>query len=269
MTEKSLPRMLGAMEAKLIAALEENRASFQHAGLRGGGVEASFREFLDSRLPRYLTVGTGEVIDTKDVRSGQTDILIANNDQPFRSDRDEPTVFLIEGVVAAAEVKSRLTASEIDDAIAKGAKFKRLRNRHNVGDQIFGNKADMDRFYECPPYFLVAFEMATTAETLMSKLASSPLITAEDGTGCPLPPIDAAFILGKGEAINFVEGGALAFYYTEGPFAGMRATDWVWQEREGVLVDMLLWLNAVMPRFHRFTSISIPYLATYLSGPMA
>ena len=112
--------MLRAMEAKLVANLEESRASFRHAGLRGGGVEASFREFLDSRLPRYLEVGTGEVIDTKDTRSGQTDVIIANEDQPIRSDRHDPTVFLIEGVAAAAEVKSRLTTSELDDSIAKG-----------------------------------------------------------------------------------------------------------------------------------------------------
>lgn len=268
MDERSLPRMLRAMEAKLVANLEESRASFRHAGLRGGGVEASFREFLDSRLPRYLEVGTGEVIDTRDTRSGQTDVIIANEDQPIRSDRHDPTVFLIEGVAAAAEVKSRLTTSELDDSIAKGAKFKKLRNRYNVGDQIFSNEADRGRFYECPPYFLVAFESAVATETLISRLNNYPLMTAEDGSGQPLPALDAIFILGKGSAINIVEGGAFAFSYAEGAVAGQRAVGWVWQDRQNVLVGMFLWLNAVMPRVRRFGSIVLPYLTEHFSDPI-
>lgn len=259
--------MFGAMEAGLRAALQQSRASFKHPGLRGGGVETEFRELLDLRLPRYLSVGTGEVIDTKDVRSGQTDVIIANEDQPIRSARDEPTVFLMEGVSAAAEVKARLTTKEIDDAIRKGAKFKKLRYRNSVGDQVFTNPADMARFYQCPPYFLVAFETAVATDTLMSKLNDAPWVAGEDGSGELLPALDAVFVLGKGNAINFVDGGNFAFSYTAGPQAGTRAAGWVWQDREVVLTDMFLWLNAAMPRFRRFISITIPYLTENFSDP--
>jgi hypothetical protein len=265
-SERSLPAMLRAMERKLLATLDESRAQFRHAGLRGGDVEASFREFLDLRLPRYLTVGTGEVIDTHDARSGETDVIVANEDQPFRGNRDEPSVFLVEGVSAAAEIKTRLTTDEVDDAIRKGTKFKELRCFHNQGDQIKTERADLDRFYNCPPYFLVGFESVVATSTLISKVTAAPWVTPSGSPKQPpLPPLDAVFILGRGFAINLVEGGSFGYTYTAGPLAGQRATGWMWQDRETVLVDMLLWLNIVMPKVRRFGSISVQYLREHLS----
>ena len=265
MVERHLASMLAGVERKLIASLEESRASFQHAGLRGDAVEASLREMLDSRLPRYLTVGTGEVIDSKDARSGQTDVVIANVDQPFRAGRDEAGVFLIEGVAAAGEVKSRLTTHELDDSIAKGSRFKRLRNGHLNNDMISTNQVDRQRFYECPPYFLVAFESVVNTDTLMTQLNNASLVLPENGQGDGLPALDAVFVLGKGCAINYAAGGCLVFQYTNGPLAGQTAIGWSWMDREAVLVDFFLWLSATMPRVQRFGSIAIPYLLSHLA----
>jgi hypothetical protein len=77
MPDRNLPMMLSAMETQLRASLQESRARFSHSGLRGGGVENSFRAFLDSHLPRNVSVGTGEVIDSNESRSGQTDVVHA------------------------------------------------------------------------------------------------------------------------------------------------------------------------------------------------
>src|SRR5947208_63995 len=94
MTNANLGGMLRALDAELVGALEKSRASFQHRGSQGTGAESAVRSLLDSHLPRYLTVGTGEIIDQADTRSGQIDVVIANEDQPFRNGLHDPGVFL-------------------------------------------------------------------------------------------------------------------------------------------------------------------------------
>ncbi|MEV6314740.1 DUF6602 domain-containing protein [Streptomyces sp. NPDC051776] len=128
MLNRNLVAMLRSQDRKLSAALEESRSAFKHAGLRGDVVECAFREFLDRHLPRHFTVGTGEVLDLHDQTSTQTDVVVANIDQPFRSGIHDPGVFLIEGVSAAGEIKSRLTLDDLDDTLKKAAVFKKLRN---------------------------------------------------------------------------------------------------------------------------------------------
>ncbi len=56
----------------------------EHKGNRGSGAEDAFRDFLSRHLPRRFDVGHGEVVDTHGARSGQVDVLIINEDQPFR-----------------------------------------------------------------------------------------------------------------------------------------------------------------------------------------
>jgi hypothetical protein len=46
------------------------------------------------------------VIDFRGNRSSQTDVVVADEEQPFQVD-ESPQLFIIEGVAAAAEVKRR------------------------------------------------------------------------------------------------------------------------------------------------------------------
>jgi hypothetical protein len=265
MTEPSLSGMLKAQERRLQSALEESRETFRHRGLSGDGVEAAFRELLNSCLPRYLTVGTGEVIDRTKTRTGQVDVLISNLDQPFRQDLHEPGLHLIEGVSAGGEVKSRLTTRQLDLAIDGGRRFKKLRNGHLKADQIFTNESDLSRFYDCPPYFLVAFENDVAMGTIVERLSAADRVVAQNGSGNPLAPIDAVFILNAATVIDYGDGaGALKFIPSEGPDAGKFATGYVWSPSDSVLIQLLLWLNASMPRVHRFAGIATEYLAESL-----
>jgi hypothetical protein len=212
-------------------------------------------------LPQYLRVGTGEVIDQSDARTGQLDIVIANEDQPFHREVHEAGVFLVEGVTAAGEVKSRLTTSELDLAIKGGVKFKALRNRHFTGDMVHANESDLERYYRCPPFFLVAFDSVVAPQTMIDRLNAASAVAASDGSGPGLPPIDAVFVLGQGWAINFGDGqGSLRWADSAGAVAQKWVTGWVWGSDDKVLVRMLMWLNAVMPRVLRFGSIVMPYL---------
>lgn len=90
------PRIADAFKAQekmLRAALDYARAMYEHRGNRGASVEVAFREFLGRHIPRNLTVGTGEVIDSYGSRSGQIDVVIANEDQPLVSPPHEPGLF--------------------------------------------------------------------------------------------------------------------------------------------------------------------------------
>src|SRR5438034_11850042 len=98
-----------AIENQLKAKLAEARASFAHGGDRGHDLERAVRCVVRDFLPRRLDVGQGEVIDSLGSRSGQTDLVIANEDHPFTFASDSPGIFFVEGVAAAGEIKTVLT----------------------------------------------------------------------------------------------------------------------------------------------------------------
>ncbi len=260
----SIEMGLVAQERILRAYLEYSRAVYEHMGNRGVSVEGAFRDFLSKHLARYLPVGTGEVIDSYGHRSGQVDVVISDDSQPFVSPLNDPGLFLVEGVVCAGEVKSRLTTKELRRAIRAGAKFKALQNRHNQGDQIFTNPADRMRYYDCPPFFVLAMESDVNIGTLLTKLHNAgvskgrrPVSTDSQQPYPTVPPVDAIFVLGEGAAQLMTEGSALLLHKTKEELV----FGWVHIENPDlVLSEFLLWLNACMPRVIRHTPISVNYL---------
>ncbi|MEU1408530.1 DUF6602 domain-containing protein [Streptomyces sp. NPDC005728] len=266
MLNRNLVAMLRSHEKRLAAALEESRSSFKHAGLRGDVVEFAFRDFLDQHLPRHFTVGTGEVLDLSDQTSSQTDVVVANIDQPFRSGLHEPGVFLIEGVAAAGEIKSALTIKDLDDSLKKGALFKRLRNRHTAGELLTAGESDLARFHECPPYFLFAFESVVATETLMKKLNEAPLVSGPDGAGPLLRPLDGVFVLGRGSAVDYGDGQGALQWRAAAPDGGVGASvpGWMWRDTDTVIAEFLIWLGAVTPRQVRFSPVAVHYLIRHM-----
>ena len=210
-----------------------------------------FRELLVQYLPRGLAVGQGEVIDTSDRRSGQTDVVIVDIDHPFIFTPSEPGLFLIEGVVAAGEVKTVLTSKELDASLRNAVRFKSLEPEHQEGTLIHStNPSDIPRFYDRRPYFLVAFESQLTTSTVAEK-------AAEYAEAHDVKAFDAIFLLDRGWAIDFGDGqGGFRF----GAPGGRPATGWVWQEPHEVLFDFFVWLSAVMPKLVRFQPIIQLYL---------
>lgn len=256
-----------AFEEELKASLLKARASFQHAGIKGSEVEATFRTFLSQHLPRRLTVGTGEIIDHQLNRSPQMDVVISNEDQPFRSEQDTPGMMVIEGVAASCEVKTTLTTSNLIDCIEKGHKLKKLRNKHLEGDQIMTNNTDRVRFYNQPPYFAVCFENNVSIDTVGKTLAQTHPVEVTDSIA--IPAIDAVFILGEGAWINYGDAtGSLRVMWGEEGRERTNSTfaqGWTWLPSNYVLVDLLLWLHASMPKVVRFTPIAAGYLSATIT----
>jgi hypothetical protein len=234
-------------QAGLVSDLASARARFSQGTDRGtAGAEAPFRDFLTRHIARRLAVGQGEIIDTFGRESGQTDVVIVEDDHPFAVEPDSPALILIEGVTAAGEVKSSLTSGELDNAFNKSAAFKALEPIEANGSEVRTNPEDERRFLARRPYFLLAFESQLTLDRLAAKITEA--VAEHPDTGI----FDAVFCLDRGWIINFGNGeGAFKFIVD-----GHSVPGWVRRDiPEGeILFDFLVWLSAVMPRIVRFES---------------
>jgi hypothetical protein len=240
-----LSQVLGPADSRLRLALDFARARLGHASSKGAVVETELRRILAEHLPRGLDVGQGEVIDRSGTRTGQVDLIITNEHQPFRWAPDEPGIHIIEGVCAAGELKASLGSTELSDVIAKGVRFKRLRLRAHQGATVQGRyTSDLARFYESPPFIAIGIESSVAPQTMLDRLADMDQVPSPDDQGSPQDPVDAIFLLDRGVALN-VGDGQLKFLRADGhPVDG-----WVFYESETVLAELLLWLYRVMPRF--------------------
>jgi len=242
---------IAAVEAQLQGALTELRATYAQTTDKGDIAEEVFRAFLRKYLPRRLEVGQGEVIDTGEQRSGQTDIVIVSEDHPRTFTQDLPGLFLVEGVCGAGEAKVTLTSDGLDRAIDSSLCFKRLESKPGTNTIASTNKSDVNRFYKYPPYFLIAFESQLKLDTVLAKIAKfakSKGFHPNDVNKI----LDAVFVIDRGWAINLGDGkGSLYSLNSE----GKRGGGWVAFHSDAVLFDFLGWLSAVMPRVLRFGPI--------------
>ena len=243
-------------------SLRGSRAKFHHRGNLGEANEAAFRDFLRAHLPPKYRLGDGEVIDMAGRRSRQMDIIVADEEQPFEvKDNDPAQLMIIEGVSAAAEVKTTLTTTELRDCIEKGRSFKALEAVPGKSTMLAAPtlhdqpNSDIPRFYQHRPFFVFSYEGAIGGETLREMLSEDER-SREPGA---IPVVDAVFILDKGFAVNLWDGnGALSFYSFE---TQELVTGWYWFGLpEYTLLWLLLWLHGTMPRFAIRSSPLMGYL---------
>lgn len=271
-TDPTVRQRIGAAlavnEKILSAALDKARASFDNPGNKGDAVEDAVREFLRAHLPSKYRVGQGEVIDRFGARTSQLDVIVLNDEQPFTYGSSDAAMYLCEGVSAAAEVKSVMATKELLDTLAKGERFRKLRTTYDGGAERFTNPSDARRFYVSAPFFALAIESKISAETILQTLLDHPEVESPEPDGGTLPALDALFVLDKGVFLNLGDGqGGFASW---DPVFGHYQEGWVFHSHENVLVSLFTWLNAVMPRVRRFSSIAVPYMsvAADASGPI-
>lgn len=248
-----LKNKIAAVEVQMKAKLEEARATFAQAGDKGTSVEDSFRIFLRQYLPRRLEVGNGEIIDRKGRRSKQTDVVVVTEDHPFTFTPDLPGLFFIEGVCAVGEVKATLTSTELKGALENSRKFKQLEIKPGEASLASANLSDLERFYKCPPWFLVAFESQLTLSHIKTEIEEFKSQNSVESNKL----VDAVFVLGHGWVINFGDGkGSFQFRTPD----GISLEGWTWRDSGSVLFDLLGWLSVVMPRMIRFEPILPKYI---------
>ena len=235
------------------ATLVEARASFEHSGNKGSAVEESVRIVLRKYLPRVAAIGQGEVVDSHGNRSRQTDVVVVSEDHPRIYEENGPSLFFVEGVTAAGEVKSVLTSEELRRSVEAASIFKRLRADPGQGAMTNANPSDLARFAKCPPYFLFALESAIGRDKIAQVVNE---LFAEDPTRAD-NSLDAIFVLGRGLWIHLGDGqGGYAVLRPDGQLA----SGWFMPDSEDLLYDFIAWLTIVMPRIIR----ARPILASYL-----
>lgn len=124
--EFNLRGVFGGISSKLLADFETS-AHIHHTGGRGTTRESSIAAFMRDYLPRRYAVGFGEVVHWSNQHSRQVDTLIYDAERcPRLLARDDYSVYPLESVYGAIEVKSDLTSGELEKAFENIASVKRM-----------------------------------------------------------------------------------------------------------------------------------------------
>ena len=244
-----LDEMFDGLQQKLRLDLQIARKKYSQSTDIGTEYEMAIRDVLGRHLPAWVSVGQGEIIDSGGQRSRQTDIVIANEDQPFRVGGSEPCIYLIEGVAAAGEAKSRLTSGNLDEALRNSSQFKLLRPLTPTGTVIRSNPSDLKRFIERPPWFIIADSSDITLERIREKAEAHI-----GGKGWDInQTLDAVFVLDRGYVINFGDGhGTIGFRRQDGSVQQGWGTI---EDPKSVLATLIVWLSACMPKMNMLDPI--------------
>jgi hypothetical protein len=149
-----------------------NTIQINHPALKGRIREIALTNLFKPILPFGVGIGYGKIIDYLDSQSRETDIIIYTKTILAPILYDEKTgLFPIESCLYAIEIKSRITASEVKDAIAKGEHLRSLKYIHERygqliapvipaiyafdTDLVIGGKTEIDRYQE---YDTLCFE---------------------------------------------------------------------------------------------------------------
>jgi len=159
-------------------SLERLKAFSQHARLAehpdnlGLAREGFIKTFLRESLPSLIDFRSGEIIDHKDNRSGQIDIILQSSLSPRIHLFGDVQVSLADFVLGVIEVKSTLTtavvnkASHLKSALDSFKKVKSLDRDHKItANNKSGNKIDLPN----TPCFLFTYS-GPKKDTLLIKL---------------------------------------------------------------------------------------------------
>jgi hypothetical protein len=130
----------------LAKASEKARIGFEkHNPSAGANREDVVAEFLKEMLPTKYGVSTGIALATNGSVSQQTDIFVydALNNAPLHPRRTN-RLWFVEAIFAAVEVKTKLSRSELEDALGKCRRFKalprefdELNGKPNIRDSLY------------------------------------------------------------------------------------------------------------------------------------
>ena len=245
-------------EKLLRLELDYTRQKYEHAGIKGGQVEAVVRDFLDRYLPAHNRVGHGEVFNIDGLRSRQTDLVVANEYHiALTSDWSEAQTYIIEAVQCAAEIKSKIENVDTDlrDYFDKAQTFKKLLINPDATYELRMLEGDLPRFGFRKPYFGFAFESKVSLPRVMQELRSWD----EELRPVERPAIDALFVLDRGAVVNVGDGQGRIYSLTP---SGQRRTGYVeWSGDDNLLLSNLLtWMFATMPMVHYYMHPASCYL---------
>ena len=171
-------KILMTVEQDLRSSLNRAKLESNHKLTIGEQAEAAVREMLRTYLPSGFGVGHGHVYDAYGDGSRQTDVIITNPDHPLSYPDDKSGPHVVDGVAAAGEVKATIEVGALNDCIAKGAEFKKLRMCINDSDHVVTVKQQkfLKQMGLCPPFVVWAFDNKVAIQTLLDRLGAAQLV---------------------------------------------------------------------------------------------
>jgi len=259
---------MSAVEDQLLA-ISRIPANSGHSLHKGTPREAFIREFLQKHLNSTVSIGTGEIIDSKS-RSGdrrnQFDIVIYKHNYPRLDFGGGINGFLVESVVATIEVKSTLDKAGVEQAV-KAARTAKLLQKNEMRSFSTGY---------IPPSilsFVVAYDGPANMDTAHSWIKeayqsngiSEPNMTAgQDRSQTAGPALEGVFVLGKG-FLNF-DNAPYGFLNDQVRAAHPQVRWAIAQAERGSLLSLFLLLTVATSNVEGSWLNPIPYLETFRVG---
>lgn len=189
---------LNAIE-KVLLAKSDAASNAGHPNLRGGPREWFVEEFLANHLPSLWEIGQGEIISgdslpkpSSDNYRNQNDLVVYRRDFPKIAYSPKDKAYLIEGVVATLEIKSKLNLSEFEKSCKASQKHKSLISEVQTG---LGLRVDDNVWVSSHiTSYVVAYDGPKNLSTVVKWLPTlSKKLNAE-----PEFLVDMIVVLGKG-----------------------------------------------------------------------
>jgi hypothetical protein len=246
----------------LAEKLRQARRSTGHAGVRGNELGGALGEIVKDHFVDCASYYEQcQVTDTHGTISNEVDLVFLNRFHPAFLLKDRPRAFFIEGVLAAAEVKTSLDKGETIDCLQKARAFKRLRPKVEGTDLQTHNveAKDWTRYLLRRPFFAFAYEDTRRLSTIQRNI--------EDWVDANRVPdveqIDAFFIRNKGIIVNLGSGlGALEMQDVSGGLL----SGFVRHETSAIFSQLILWLSLVCPTFTSLRPILLRYMNYSVAG---
>lgn len=236
------------------AQFDLTREQYNNPSNKGNKNEIIIREFLDEVLPYNIKIGHGEIIDSFDKRSLQTDVVVIDRAlDHFIKNYDTPNIFIIEAVTFAGEVKAILNQKTLKEAQENCNRFKQLQPKFSNSDTVFNNPSDHSRFYEKRPFFIFAFESELSINNIKAQLKENYSKVAIEHQ------VDGVFILNKGAIINLGDGKGSVRYRNKKTQQDEKGFTVVCGENQ-VIEYFITWLLSVMPKITTHSSPIVHYL---------
>lgn len=177
----------------------DRAASFQHTGIRGDERAAALAGFLRSRLPSRFDVGKGEVIDYRDHRTGQLDVIVYDKASSAPVSVQAENVLLpCEALYVVVEVKSVLSGAELAKSFRAAKAVRQLRpfKSHFVGPRRDGEAAD-DGAHRCM-YLVVAYTSDLANNSAWVEKEFSRVVASAGTEATRLDCVDRVVVLDRG-----------------------------------------------------------------------
>ncbi len=171
----SLTLYLKELSEQLIAETKLIRATFNNNTNKGNGFEVVIRNLITTYIPSTCNVTQGEIIDTFDNQSGQTDLLIVQNFHLRGHIDGRPNLVFYDLLTGLGEMKTNLTTKELGTTIFNSNEITKFKRHPDNNNMLISDFYGSNEEQKPPPFFLVALNSDIALKTLASEINKSSI----------------------------------------------------------------------------------------------